>query len=156
MTSSSSSSSAEQNQNINLNPKPLFTDDHIQYIKIISGEGEDQQIFILDKDAAMRFSSTISDLFNIGDQMKEMGVQDDPSFPSSSSSSTSPPSSLIPHDAFLEFRELPGRALEICIKFFYWKKRWQNVVIERIPDFPLPADRNIGLHTLIAANELRC
>ena len=122
------------------NPKPLFTTDPVEYIKLTSEEGENQHVFIIDKDAALRYSSTIKDLLGIAQDMKDLN---DPS------TSAGP-------EMNIEFREIPTRALEVCVKFFYWKKRWANVVTERIPEFPLPTDKNIALNTLVAANELRC
>ena len=113
------------------NPKPLFSSDPIDYIKLTSEEGPDQHIFIVDKDAAVRYSSTIKDLINISQEMEKGGLQDD-----QAASSSSAVADLHP----IEFREIPMRALETCVKFFYWKKRWANVVTERIPDFPLPSE----------------
>jgi hypothetical protein len=120
-----------------VNPRPLFSDANIDYLKIIAGEGEDQHVFIIDKDAAVKYSSTVRDMLSIGAELPT-GTSDDSSIPE------------------LEFRDYPMKSIEVAIQFFYWKKRWANVVVERIPDFPLPTDKNVALNTLVVANELQC
>ncbi len=112
--------SAESQEKVTSVPKP------VEYFKVTAEEGDDQHIFIIDKDAAMRFSSTISDLMGIQDAMQGHLLVDDPPCCSSSSSQQS---SLIKNTDVVEFREIPTRALETCIKFFYWKKRWAHVVL---------------------------
>lgn len=142
--------------------RPLFSSDPIEYIKLVSEEGH---IFIIDKDAAMRYSSTIKDNMSISDDMDKQSTNNKPTCSSSLSddgeSSVSsvvtnagptPISQLDP----IEFREIPTKAMDKCCQFFYWKKRWANVVTERIPDFPTPTEKVLALNTLVASNELRC
>jgi len=150
--SSESSSSSEQPQ---AKPeKPLFSSDPIEFIRIES-ELEDGQphVFIVDKDAIVRYSKTIESLVNIQSEMSSM-------MPSSSGTTlsddaeTSSPGPVVAEYP-LEFREIPQRAMENVMDFCYWKKRWANVVTERIPDFNRATEKNLALHVLVAANELR-
>lgn len=159
MSSESSSSSSSSEQPQTKTEKPLFTSDPIEYIKIESETNEQGQthVFIVDKDALRRYAKIIDDLINIQTEMA--------SLPQSSSSSgtslcddgaeTSEPQIAIEKCSF-EFREIPKRAIETICDFAMWKKRWANVVTERIPDFPLPSEKNHALHVLVASNELRC
>lgn len=172
-SSSSSSSSSSSTEVKPSNEKPLFTSDPVEFVKITTDPSEDggEHIFIFDKDAAKRYCNQIKDLLNIA---VEMNNQFGDSSSSSSSSSSAPSCSssettLVDDDQPstseftpsveehpIEFRMVPKQVMDVIIAFVYWKKRWANVVTERIPDFPLPEDKNLALQALVAANDLGC
>lgn len=169
-SSSSSSSSTEVKPS---NAKPLFTSDPVEYVKVTTDptEEEGSHIFIFDKDATKRYCNQIKDLLNIASEMNihlgdgsssssssapscsssETTLVDDQ--PSESSSSVFKP---VVEEHPIEFRMIPKQVMDVIIAFVYWKKRWAEVVTERIPDFPLPEDKNLALQALVAANDLGC
>jgi hypothetical protein len=112
--------------------KPLFSNEPISYLKLESEEGH---VFIVDLDAAVSFSDTIRSQLEIQRSISEFhDLKKDE----------------IPILAF----PFPTRALENFCKWLLYKKRWNNVVTEKIPNHPLPKDLNLLYWCLIMGQML--
>lgn len=115
----------------------------VNYMKLIAGHGEDAHIFIVDETTVTQFSKAIDELVKIGRDLNEMSHS-----PSSSSSKTTQYETV-------EFRELPWKAVENCVRNNYWKKRWRYEIKDSVVSEPMPPGREEALWSMIAANELR-
>ena len=102
----------------------------VEYIKLQSAEGH---IFIIDRDAAKKASSTIANMF--APEIIEIASDGGSSHP-------------------VILGDISTRILEKVCSYFYYKKRYAKVVNEKIPDFDIPPE--IALELLMAANFLDC
>ena len=102
----------------------------VEYIRLQSAEGH---TFIIDRDAAKKSSSTISNMF--APEIMEIAADGGASHP-------------------VILGDIGTRILEKVCSYFYYKKRYTKVVNEKIPEFEIPPD--IALELLMAANFLDC
>ena len=137
-------------------PRPIFSLDPIQYVKLISVNPDGSEHFhIVDGDAIKSYSGLIRDLLN--ETFGSEKLSDDAPATSStlSDDAVTTVSQTISSIPMLEFREIDKETMIVLIIFAMWKKRYSKVNDERIPDFPVPQDKNLALKALIASNELR-
>lgn len=133
-------------------PRPIFSLDPIKYVKLISQNPDGSVHYhICDQDALTNYSGLVRDL--LSQSFGSENLTDDT--PSSLSDDVATVSQTINSIPYLEFREIDKETMIVIIMFALWKKRYSKVCDERIPDFPLPTDKNLALKSLIAANELR-
>jgi hypothetical protein len=138
-------------------PRPIFSLDPIQYVKLVSVNPDgSEHSHIVDRDAITSYSGLIRDLLN--ETFGSEKLSDDTPATSSSTLSDDEVTAVtqtIGSIPMLEFREIDKETMIVLIIFAMWKKRYSKVNDERIPDFPVPQDKNLALKALIAANELR-
>lgn len=99
----------------------------VEYIKLQSSDGH---VFIVDQEAACA-SATIAALFSV--EIREM---------------------TLASDNPIHFKEVGTAILEKVCQYFYYKKKYSQVVTEKIPEFELPSEH--ALELLMAANFLDC
>jgi transcription elongation factor B subunit 1 len=102
----------------------------VEYIKLQSAEGH---IFIIDRDAAKKASTTIANMF--APEIMEIASDGGAAHP-------------------VVLGDIGTRILEKVCSYFYYKKRYAKVVNEKIPEFDIPPE--IALELLMAANFLDC
>lgn len=132
-------------------PPPLFSTEPVVYIGLRSYNPDGStHLFIVDQDAFTRYSGTVNDLvkttaeFEAQIQVKVEGeLSDDPA------------SQNIDNLVVFDFKNIDKQSMDYCVMFPFWKKRFCNVVTERIPDFIVPSSKEEGVKFLIASNDLR-
>lgn len=140
-------------------PIQIFPSGNVRYVKIVSMNADGtHHTHIIDEEACVRFGSTLADLIkeNLTD---DQGAQ----APCSSSSLVDDPPAEGEIQTLSNIQELPfdtieKQVMDVVAPFMYWKKRWNKVVDEKIPDqtfFPKD-NKELVQKIFMASTELSC
>ena len=115
-------SSSEQPKTVEkqVQVRPLFSTDAVEYMHITT---EDGHLFICDKEAVHRSSGTLKVMIEAQSALNSVGEE-------------SKPIVSIPIQGGHSSPAVAG-----CLEFLLWRKRWINVVIDKIIDWVAPTDQ---------------
>lgn len=109
--------------------RPLFPAEPVEYMSLETGDGH---LFLVDKEAVQRSSGTLRVMI---EAQASLDTVDD----------------LEKGQKFVKLEELGAAAVAGVLEYLYWRKRWINVVSEKIQDWPVPRDKPALIQEMLAA-----
>lgn len=120
MTAVASSSSPSPAKHVQT--RALFPSQPVEYMHLLNSDG---CLFIVDMEAMNRFSGTMSAMIDAQATLNDIGIENN---------------NLVSiHLSDLTFLGITG-----VIQYIYWRKRWINVVVDKIQDW-----KSDGCHQLV-------
>lgn len=110
--------------------RPLFPSEPVDYMRI---ETDDGHLFIFDKEAAQRSSGTLRVM------IEAQAALD---------TTVEPEANRV---IAMKIADHGSRAVDGVLSFLYWRKRWINVVVEKIQDWPIPRENQALIQEMAVA-----
>lgn len=110
--------------------RPLFPSEPVDYMSI---ELDDGHLFIFDKESAQRSSGTLRVMIEAQaalDSTQELETNS---------------------KVAMKIADHGSRAVDGVLSYLYWRKRWINVVIEKIQDWQMPRENQALIQEMAVA-----